>query len=429
MIEEWLLDDPAALTRADEAGLLLDLASAGVTVRRALRLAGEAGLDQLRPEGRPRAAFVAGHGTAALAGQLLAALAGPAGPVVVLRPTLADPAQHPDRDDAAEAATPAEVRSEFSLGLDWVLPGWAGPSDLVLILSTRGTEPGLIALAQRAYARGCSVVSVTPAHSPLAGATVQVRGMPLPFEPSAAAPEPPTGLERDLPYDAPSALWGLLAPTLALADRVGLASVPYASLQAAADQLDEAAVRCRPAADTYSNPAKGLAVQLDDMLPLLWSDGPGTAAVAERFARMLADHAGHPAITGVLPEALTTQRGLLLGHLAADPDEDDFFRDRTEQPDGLQLKVFLLRRTPAPAPAPAQASAFPAEEPATEAEPLPPPHAVARAHRLASDHQVGIQELTAPHADLLGGLVELLAMTDFGAVYLGLAAAARSRAH
>ena len=425
MIEEWLLDDPAALTRADEAGVLLDLASAGATVRRALRLAGEAGLDQLRPEGRPRAAFVAGHGTAALAGQLLAALAGPAGPVVVLRPTLADPAQHSERGDAAEAATPAEVRSEFTLGLDWVLPGWAGPSDLLLLLSTRGTEPGLVALAQRAYARGCSVVSVAPAHSPLAGATVQVRGMPLPFEPSATEPEPPTGLERDLPYDAPSALWGLLAPALALADRVGLASVPYASLQAVADQLDEAAVRCRPAADTYSNPAKGLAVQIDDMLPLLWSDGPGTAAVAERFARMLADHAGHPAITGVLPEALTTQRGLLLGHLGADPDEDDFFRDRTEQPDGLQLKIFLLRRTPATGPAPAS----PAEEAAAEAEPLPPPYAVARAHRLASDHQIGIQELTAPHADLLGGLIELVAMTDFGAVYLGLAASARSRAH
>ena len=425
MIEEWLLDDPAALTRADEAGLLLDLASAGATVRRALRLAGEAGLDRLRPEGRPRAAFVAGHGTAALAGQLLAALAGPAGPVVVLRPSLPDPAHHPDQDDAREAASPAEVRSEFSLGLDWVLPGWAGPSDLLLLLSTRGTEPGLIALAQRAYARGCSVVSVAPAHSPLAGATVQVRGMPLPFEPSATAPEPPTGLERDLPYDAPSALWGLLAPTLALADRVGLAAVPYASLQAAADQLDEAAVRCRPAADTYSNPAKGLAVQIDDMLPLLWSDSPVTAAVAERFAGMLAEHAGHPAITGVLPEALTTQRGLLLGRLAADQDEDDFFRDRTEQPDSLQLKIFLLRRTAATGPVPDSS----AEEPTPEAEPLPPPHAVVRAHRLAADHQIGIQELAAPHADPLGGLIELVAMTDFSAVYLGLAASVRSRAH
>ncbi|QMU75310.1 mannose-6-phosphate isomerase [Streptacidiphilus sp. PB12-B1b] len=445
MFEEWLLDDPAALTRADEAGLLLDLASAGATVRRALRLAGEAGLDQLRPEGRPRAAFVAGHGTAVLAGELLAALGGTVCPVVVLGPALADPAHAPDRP--SPSATPSDLRSDFALSLDWSLPGWAGPSDLLLILSSSGTEPGLITLAQQAYTRGCTVVSVAPAGSPLAGATLQVRGLPLPFEAAAGPGEPTPGLERDLPQDPPSTLWGLLAPMLALADRVGLVSIPFSSLQAAADQLDDVAVRCGPAADTYTNPAKGLAIQLDGVLPLIWSDSPGTAAVARRFAAMLADEAARPAVTGMLPEALTAQRGLLLGQLGSQTDEDDFFRDRTEETDALRYKLLLLRRTPrpaespappgdsaqAPSPAQAQAPSQPPSQPEPDAapapEPRPTPHAVSRAHRLAADHQVGIQELTSSHTDALVALTELVALTDFAAVYLGLASSTRPRIH
>ena len=172
MIEEWLLDDPAELTRTDGSGLLLDLASAGATVRRAVRLAGEAGLDALRPEGRPRAALVVGHGTAGLVGELLAAVCGTASQITVLRPALPDPAE--PHEPTGPAVSTAELRSDFSLGLNWTLPGWAGPSDLVLILSTNGTEPGLTALAQQAYARGCSIVSVAPAGSTLALATVQV---------------------------------------------------------------------------------------------------------------------------------------------------------------------------------------------------------------------------------------------------------------
>ncbi|MBC3842575.1 mannose-6-phosphate isomerase [Streptacidiphilus sp. 4-A2] len=431
MFEEWLLDDPDALVRADEAGLLLDLASAGATVRRALRLADEAGLGRLRPEGRPRAVLVAGHATAVLVGELLAALGGTACPITVLGPTLADPEHPSDRPGASST----ELRSDFTLSLDWTLPGWVGPSDLLLVLSSSGTEPGLIALAQQAYTRGCSFVSVAPAGSPLAGATLQVRGLPLPFETAGGAPEPVPGLERDLPQETPSTLWGLLAPALALADRVGIVSIPVSSLQSAADQLDEMAVRCGPSADTYSNPAKGLAIHLDGMLPLLWSDSTGTAAVARRFAAMLAAEAARPAVAGMLPDALISQHGLLRGGLGADAGEDDFFRDRTEEPDALRYKVLLLRRIRRPAEAQDGTGAAHQAEPRTDPdtvpapEPQPLPHAVARVHRLAADHQIGVQELTSAQPDALGALTELLALTDFAAVYLGLASSTSPRVH
>ncbi|MFD0528526.1 hypothetical protein ACFQ1I_18325 [Kitasatospora arboriphila] len=51
MLDDTLLDDPAALQRADRQHALLALAGAGARIRTAVRLADEAGLASLRPEG------------------------------------------------------------------------------------------------------------------------------------------------------------------------------------------------------------------------------------------------------------------------------------------------------------------------------------------------------------------------------------------
>ncbi|MFD7833345.1 mannose-6-phosphate isomerase, partial [Kitasatospora sp. NPDC059803] len=87
MLDDTLLDDPAALQRADRDRALLALAGAGARVRTALRLADAAGLDRLRPDGRPRAVLVAGHGSALTAGEILTALAGQAGLISPLPPS------------------------------------------------------------------------------------------------------------------------------------------------------------------------------------------------------------------------------------------------------------------------------------------------------------------------------------------------------
>ncbi|MHA6760379.1 SIS domain-containing protein [Streptacidiphilus sp. PAMC 29251] len=418
MFEEWVLDDPDTLARADTSGVLLDLATAGATVRNAVRLAGEAGLDRLRPEGRPRAVLVAGHGIAALAGDAFAVLMGGACPVSVLRASTSD-------DSVTRAI-------DFTSGLLWSVPGWAGPSDLLVVLSTTGTEPGLVSLIEQAYVRGCTVVVVAPVESPLSEAALQTRGLPLPYV-SAVLGDERIGRDRDLPRDTPSSFWGLLAPAVALAHRIGLVTTPF-SLSATADRLDEVAVRCRPRAETYGNPAKTLAVQLDGVLPLLWSDSPCTEVAARRFVQMLTDQAGRPALQGTLPEALTTQRGLLAGHLAADEaeDEDDFFRDRTEEPDTLRLKVVLLHRAPhpdqsadqGPGEAP-QGEGYPPEQPPAaepgSTAPLTSRRTLARARALATDHRITLCELASGHADALEAMAELVALTDFAAVYLGLA--------
>ncbi|MFC8718139.1 SIS domain-containing protein [Kitasatospora sp. NPDC057198] len=383
MFDDSLLDDPAAVQRADRRRELLALAGAGARIRIALRRADAAGVHTLNPDGRPRAVLVAGHGAVLTAAAVLAALAVPSCQVWPLPTSDARPGGF-----------------AFTDGGTWQLPGWAGPLDLIVVASENGREGGLINLAEQAYGRGCAIAVIAPEGSELFEAALQVRALPLPFEPSAVEPEG-SDAEPDLPAEDPTALWAFLAPLLALADRIGAAQLAPGALEAAADRLDEVAVRCRPDAHAYDNPAKTLAARLADTVPLLWAEGAPAAAAGERFAAALADRAGLPALAARLPQALTAHRGMFAGGLGGEP--DDFFRDRVDEPVPFQLQVLLLRHTPG----------------AAELE--QPGWPVARARRLATAHEVRITEQTSAQEDPVQALAELIGLTDFAAVYLGLA--------
>ncbi len=384
MFDESLLDDPDGLSRADLHGLLRGAAESGARVRTAIRNAAEAGIGALKPDGRPRAVLVAGPGPAGgSTADLLAALAGDTSPVVLIRP-------------AGVAPAPGALR--------WTLPGWTGPLDLLLVASPDGTEPGLGVLLEQAYRRGCTVVSVSPAGSPLAEATAQARGLAIPltttpYEATMAGDEPTGGDAPAVLPTGPGTLWSLLTPMLVLADRIGLVEAPTSALEALADRLDHIAERCGPAIATYGNPAKTLAAELADTLPLIWTEGELAAAAGRRFATVLAALAGRPALAAELPEALTAHGTLLSGDFAAGADPEDFFRDRVEEPEALHARVVLLReRTPAvTSPAPA-------------------------ARDLALHRDTPVSELEATEdSNPLETAADLLAITDFAAVYLALA--------
>ncbi|GAA0622107.1 SIS domain-containing protein [Streptomyces crystallinus] len=374
MLDESLLDAPEALARADRRGLLRGAAEAGARVRTAARHAVEAGIADLQPEGRPRAVLVAGPGTAAAGvADLVTALAGASAPVTRLVPTGVAPAAG---------------------ALRWNLPGWAGSVDLLLITTTDGSEPGLALLAEQAYRRGCTVVAVAPKGSPLSEAVDGVHGLVVPL---ATAPHE---LYEDgaTPAASPSALWALLTPILALLDRLGLTSAPPETLEKIADRLDRTAERCGPAVATYSNPAKTLAAELAESLPLVWTEGESAAPAGRRFATVLAELAGRPALAGELPEALASHSILLTGSLGEGADLDDFFRDRVEEPAALHARVVLLRDRPADG-----LSAAPA------------------ARELALSHEAQLSELEPEEGTELECLAELLALTDFTTAYLALA--------
>ncbi|GAA3850350.1 SIS domain-containing protein [Streptomyces sp. NPDC003631] len=375
MLDETLLDDPEALTRADRRALLRGAAEAGARVRTAVRHAVEAGVNDLKPDGRPRALLIAGPGTASVGvAELLGTLAGAACPVTRIHPTGVAPAAG---------------------ALRWDLPGWAGPVDLLLIATPDGTEPGLSILVEQAYRRGCTVVAVAPDRSPITDAVGGAHGL---FVPMATAP-----YEQDQPLtaSAPGVLWALLTPLLALLDRTGLLSAPADALGKVADRLDQVAERCGPAIATYSNPAKNLAAELAESLPVIWTEGVSAAPAGQRFAAALAELAGRPALTAQLPEALGSHSVLLSGALAAGADPDDFFRDRVEEAQALHARVVLLRDRPI-----GGLSAAPA------------------ARELALSHDTAISELEPEDGSELETLAELIAITDFAAVYVALASGA-----
>ncbi|WP_421111350.1 SIS domain-containing protein [Streptomyces sp. NEAU-S77] len=440
MLDESLLDAPEALARADTRGLLRAAAESGARVRTAARHAAEAGVADLKPDGRPRAVLVAGPGAAgSCTADLLGALSGGNIPVSLIGPTGVAPA-------------PGALR--------WALPGWASPLDLLVIATPDGTEPGLPRLVEQAYRRGCALVAVAPGHSPLAGAVAQARGLMVPLATSSYGPpgagpgyattplnEPPnttatTARPEEQPQGPPpegalgepapsgghphhttpphieppgtapgevtgpalpGTLWALLTPLLMLVDRIGLISAPPAAFQQVADRLDRVAERCGPAIATYSNPAKTLAAELAGALPLLWTEGPVAAATGRRFAGLLASLAGRPALAADLPGALAAHGTLLAGAFAGGADPDDFFRDRVEEPEALRARIVLLHD-----------------------EPAGPVSAVPAARELALAHETGFSELEPDEGSPLERAAELLAITDFAAVYLALAAADRT---
>ncbi|MFF0783635.1 MULTISPECIES: SIS domain-containing protein [unclassified Streptomyces] len=375
MLDESLLDSPEGLADADRRGLLRGAAEAGARVRTAVRHAAEAGVAQLKPDGRPRAVLIAGPGAAAThTADLLGTLAGAGSPVIRLAPTGVAPAAG---------------------ALRWEIPGWVGSVDLLLIATPDGSEPSLSLLAEQAYRRGCTVVAVAPADTPLAEAVAAAHGM---FVPMATAPY---DQEEPLAASSPGVFWALFTPLLALLDRIGLLDAPPDTLEKVADRLDHIAERCGPAIAAYSNPAKTLAAELADALPVVWTEGPATGPAGRRFVAALAELAGRPALVAELPEALAEHSALLAGPLAASADPDDFFRDRVDEPPAMHARVVLLRDRPI-----GGLTAAPA------------------ARDLALSHDTPVSELEPEEGDELETLAELIAVTDFAAVYLALASGA-----
>lgn len=377
MLDESLLDTPEALSEADHRGLLRGAAEAGARVRTAARHAAEAGVHDLKPDGRPRAVLIAGPGAAATCvADLLGTLAGAGSPVTRLAPSGVAPAAG---------------------ALRWELPGWTGSVDLLLIATPDGTEPGLSLLADQAYRRGCTVVAVAPARTPLSEAVEGAHGL---FVPMATAPYDE---QQDVPLaaSAPGVLWALLTPLLAILDRTGLLTAPPDAIEKVADRLDNIAERCGPAIATYSNPAKTLAAELAHALPVIWTEGTSAGPAGRRFAAALAELAGRPALVSELPEALAAHSAILAGRLAAGADPDDFFRDRVEEAPALHARVVLLRDRPL-----GGLTAAPA------------------ARDLALSHDTPISELEPEPGGEIETLAELIAVTDFAAVYLALASGA-----
>ena len=278
--DDAVLDDAELLTRRDPGGLLWALATAGAQVRQAVERAPEARFDRLKAEHAPRSVLVVTDTSAPGTAQVLARLAGFAAPAVTWS------------------------------GVE--LPTWAGPADAMFIGSLDGHHPRLAALAAGAAQRGLAVAIAAPAGSPVAAAASRAAVAEI------AADRHPR-----------AARWSILAPLLLAGHEMGVLDGSSELLLAIADALDEVAASCRPQGDPFTNPAKALAVEFAEALPLIAGAGP-LASVAARLTRDAVQlDAGVPAVAVALPDGVAIAGSLLRGESPEEMDEPtDFFRDR-----------------------------------------------------------------------------------------------------
>jgi hypothetical protein len=207
-------------------------------------------------------------------------------------------------------------------------------------------------------------------------------------------------------------LWSLLTPMLLLAAELGLVPEDAADTETVAAALDEVAADCGPARESFVNPAKTLALELLDALPVIAAEGSLAGAAARRVADQLATLAGLPVTTFRLPDQRVAARTVLAGPLAPAGGQDDFFRDRTDDA-GRRLRLLTIRDPDA------------GDHDGGEREPRSAGEAMAEVLRIAAEHNVPISGLAAygepERHPRLARLARQLAVADFSAVYLALA--------
>src|SRR6266542_605857 len=317
-------------------------------------------------EGRPRTLVVAGVGTAARTGDLLATVAGPRCPVPVI--------------------------SHRSAGV----PGWVSAGDAVIAVSASGRSPEAIAAADAAARRGARLVAIGAPDSELQSLAERARA---PFIP--------------VPRRAPAraSLWALTVPVLLAARALGLVKVNEADLAETATRLDVDADRCRPTLESFVNPAKALAIEIANSIPIVWGSSPLAALAARRMADTLSANARYPAVAGALVEAGRGRVGLLDGVYGGLTEaERDIFADPKEVAEPARLRLVLLR------------DGGLSEEDGADGEPIAVEERRAEAvQMLAGRRGVRCSLVVAEGASPLERLASLTAVPDFASIYLGLA--------
>lgn len=354
---EDLLDDPPGLAAGDPGGMLPAVASAAAQVREAAVLAAEAGVSSLADDGRPRAVVVCGMGGSGIAGDVLAAVAG--------------------------STCPVPVVTHRGYGL----PAWVGPMDLVVAVSCSGSTEETLSALEEAVRRGCRLLVVGRSGSPVDD--LGQRGKAV-FVPVTQGRQPR------------ASMWALSVPLVVAGHGLGLLVAPPDVVEHAASTLEDVADRCRPDAASLVNPAKRLALDLQDRLPVLWGTSPLAGAVAYRFACQLNENAKLPATWGVLPEANHNQVVAFDGPFAGGStrSDDDFFRDRAEDEDEESRLTLVLLRDTEEHPQVARRADVSAE--------------------LARERDIPVVQLQAEGGAALSRLASLVGLTDYASTYLAL---------
>jgi glucose/mannose-6-phosphate isomerase len=349
------LDDPAALEAADPARVLCQVALSATQVRVAAQTAAETDLGSVLSRSGPRSIVVTGMGGSGIAGELLSVVCGPS--------------------SATQVVTLHDYR----------LPRWVGPADLVIAVSCSGATEETLTTAKEALRRGCPLIGVGSAPSPLALLANKAQAPFVPVQPS--------GMPR-------TTLWGLSVPLMVIADRLGVAEIPGAELEATVAELDRTSSLCRPDSESFVNPAKTLALELAGKLPMIWGNSPLAGVVATRFATQLNENAKYPAVSGVLPEANHNQVVVFDGPFARQPAGRALVLDSMDPTPTMPLHLVILR------------------------DGHEHPQVTRRREvsaELAEQRGIDVTQLPARGETALERLASLIQLIDYATVYLGIA--------
>lgn len=292
MFDESVLDDADLLQRRDQERLLWTLATAGAQVRRAVDLRDDFGVERLAGD-LPRALLVA-----------------------------------TDAPPSAALRLVTRMSCEATPALPWhgvQLPRWAGPSDALLIGAVDGRHPRLAELADQGARRGMTMAVVAPAGSQVA---------------AAAGRAPVHELPADLNVRA--SRWAVLTPLLQALDAMGVYEAPSGLFAEVADALDETAEMCRPSGELFTNPAKSLAVEFSETLPLVVGAGALASVAARATTDALQLYAGAEAVSVSLPDGVARAGALLRGAGPAVDSATDFFRDRLDEPQVRRARLLVI---------------------------------------------------------------------------------------
>lgn len=364
--DEDLLDDAEALAVRDDGRLLWALAGSGAQVRRANEVAAEFEVARLREAATPRSVLVVADSPAKGAGRLLVRLATPETPTLMWH------------------------------GVE--LPRWAGPADALLVASADGRHPRLARVVEQATHRGLAVAVVAPEGSPVA---------------ETAGRAPVAHLPADLNRRA--LLWAVLTPLLQAVDALEVATVPPGLLAQIADAMDETAEACRPSADAFTNPAKALAIEFSESLPLIAGAGQLAGVAARLFADQLQLFAGVPAVAVSLPDGVAPAGALLYGE-PHDSFDDEFFRDRTAEAQSGRPRLVTIGDDGAPD----DESLGPRSDTQIQLDEVAARRAAEALHHIAAQRGLRSSRVDVPAAPPLARFAAAALFGSFTATYLAL---------
>jgi glucose/mannose-6-phosphate isomerase len=248
------LDDAEAIRAADPGGMLRAVAALPAHVREGHRLGLEA--QDLPSASGVTAVAYCGMGSSAIGGEVLAAIAAP------------------------------RLRIPVGVVRTSELPEWVGPHVLVVASSYSGTTGETLSLFEEAVERGCRVVVVT------SGGELARRAEEL----GLGRVVVPGGL-------MPRAAFGSMAlGALGALEVMGLVPALGPDVEEAALELDGVLGEQGPDVPTATNPAKRLAAEIGERVPVIWgADGVGAVA-AERWKTQFNENAKVPAFAASMPE-------------------------------------------------------------------------------------------------------------------------------